>query len=54
MIDNNEDILDINIFTKLLKTAQNSSNFEIPKIPFLYGLQFLHNKKRSMHNINLN
>ena len=38
MTDNNEDILNINIFTKLLKIAQNSNNFKSYKILFLYNL----------------
>ena len=35
--DDDEDVLDIEAFTKLLKAAQNSSNFESYKILFLHG-----------------
>ena len=40
MIDNNKDILDIDIFIKLLKAAQNSNNFKIHKTLFLYNFDF--------------
>lgn len=40
MIDNGENILDIDIFTKLLKTAQDLNNFESYKILFLYCFYF--------------
>ena len=36
MIDDDEDILDINTFTKLLKTAQDSNNFKSHETTFLY------------------
>ena len=35
MTDDDEDILDMDAFTKLLRAGQDSSNFESHKIPFL-------------------
>ena len=37
MTDNDKDILDIDVFTKLMKTAQSFSNFKSHKTLFLYG-----------------
>ena len=45
--DNNEDVLDIDAFTKLLKVAQNSSNFESHKTLFLHGSHLSTQQKRS-------
>lgn len=36
MIDNNNNILNINTFTKLIRIAQDFSNFENYKTLFLY------------------
>lgn len=47
MTNNDEDTLDIDIFTKLIKTVQGFSNFESHKILFLHSpLFFLKQKKR--------
>ena len=35
--DNDEDVLDIDAFTKLLKAAQDSTSFETHRTPFLCG-----------------
>ena len=40
MIDNNKNIFDIDVFTKLIKVAQDSSNFENYKTPFLFNSHF--------------
>ena len=40
MTDDNEDVLDINAFTKLLKFAQDSNNFESHKTSFLRDPHF--------------
>lgn len=41
MINNNEDVLNINAFTKLLRPLKTLlSNFENHKTLFLYGLYF--------------
>lgn len=40
MIEDDKDILNFNIFTKLLEAAQNLSNFESHKISFLYDSHF--------------
>ena len=54
MIDDNENVLDINAFTKLLRVAQNSSNFESHKTNFYVALIFPNDKKGGMYNINVN
>ena len=40
MTDDDKDILDINIFIKLLKTIQDLKNFESYKTPFLFSPHF--------------
>lgn len=37
MTDDNKDILDVDAFTKLMKAAQDSNNFESHKTFFLFG-----------------
>lgn len=54
MINNNKNILNINIFIKLLGIALNSSYFEDYKSLFIFGFHFLNNKKKGMNNINVN
>lgn len=49
MINDNENILDINTFTKLLKTIQNLSNFESYKTLFLYGPYYSKKKKHILY-----
>ena len=46
MTDDDEDVLDINAFTKLLRAAQDSSNFESHKTPFLRGFHLPIRQKR--------
>lgn len=38
--DYDENVLDINVFSKLIKVTQDSNNFESHKILFLYGSLF--------------
>lgn len=54
MTEDNEDILDIDAFIKLLKVAQNSNSFESHKTLFLYSSHLPNNKKGGMHNNNTN
>lgn len=51
---NYEDILDIDIFTKLMKAIQDFSHFESYKILFLRSFHFFYNKKRDIWCINMN
>lgn len=44
--DNIKDVLDINIFIKLLRVVQNSINFENYKILFLHGPYFSTQQKK--------
>ncbi len=46
MTDDDEDILDVDAFTKLMKAAQDSSNFESHKTPFLRGPHLSSRQKR--------
>ncbi len=54
IIDNDEDVLDMDIFTKLLRAVQDSSSFESHKPYFYMALIFSNDKKGGMHNINAN
>lgn len=45
MTDDDKDVLDIDIFTKLLKAAKDSSNFESHKTYFYMAFIFLLDKK---------
>lgn len=46
MTDDDEDIFDVDAFTKLMKAAQDSSNFESHKTPFLRGAHLSSQQKR--------
>lgn len=46
MINDDEDILDIDAFTKLIKTVQDFNNFESHKKLFLCGFFFASEQKR--------
>ena len=48
MTDNDEDVLDINAFTKLIRATQDSSNFESYKTPFSYG-PYLSTRQKRRH-----
>lgn len=54
MINNNKNVLNIDIFTKVLKAIQNLSNFKIYKIYFYIALIFSLDKKEYLHNISKN
>ena len=53
MTDDDDHVLDIDAFTKLIRAAQDSSNFGSHKNFYVASI-FLHNKKKGMHNINAN
>ena len=46
MTDDDEDVLDIDAFAKLLRAAQDSRNFESHKTPFLRGPHLSTRQKR--------
>ncbi len=46
MVDDNEDILDIDVYTKLMKAAQDSSIFESHKTQFLCNPHLSSQKKK--------
>lgn len=50
-MDNDIDILNINIFTKLIKKTQDFSNFETYKTLFSYSSYFFIQEKKKIYPI---
>lgn len=47
MIDDDKNVLNINVFTKLIKAVQDFSNFESNNTLFLYGFHFFTQQKKN-------
>lgn len=53
MIDDDENILDVNMFIKLMKIAQDFHNFESHKTLFLDDFYLFLDKKQDIYRINV-
>ena len=54
MTDDNKDILDIDVFTKLIRELKIPEILRVIRLHFYVAFIFLHNKKEGMHNTNAN